>query len=86
MAASGGTEPEGTAAAGGSASGAMTGAPGHSRASRPRPRLLERYRAFLPLTDATPIVSLGEGATPLVHAERLGAAWGSRTSTSSSRG
>ena len=41
-----------------------------------RPRLLERYRAFLPLTDATPIVSLGEGATPLVHAERLGAAWG----------
>jgi threonine synthase len=74
--ASGGTEPEGTAAAGGSASGATTGAPGHSRASRPRPRLLERYRAFLPLTDATPIVSLGEGATPLVHAERLGAAWG----------
>jgi threonine synthase len=42
----------------------------------PRPRLLERYRAFLPLSEATPIVSLGEGATPLVHAERLGAAWG----------
>ena len=63
-------------AGGGSASGATTGAPGHSRASRPRPRLLERYRAFLPLTDATPIVSLGEGATPLVHAKRLGAAWG----------
>ena len=45
-------------------------------ATNARPRLLERYRAFLPLTDATPIVSLGEGATPLVHAERLGAAWG----------
>jgi threonine synthase len=44
--------------------------------ARPRPRLLERYRAFLPLTDATPIVSLGEGFTPLVHAERLGSAWG----------
>ena len=29
-----------------------------------------------PLTDATPRLSLGEGATPLVHAERLGAAWG----------
>ena len=42
----------------------------------PRPRLLERYRAFLPLSETTPIVSLGEGATPLVHAERLGAAWG----------
>ena len=37
-----------------------------------RPRLVERYRAFLPITDATPIVSLGEGATPLVRARRLG--------------
>ena len=34
--------------------------------------------AFLPLTDATPRLSLGEGATPLVRAERLGAAWGLR--------
>ncbi len=41
-----------------------------------RPRLLERYARFLPLTSATPRLSLGEGATPLVHAERLGAAWG----------
>ena len=41
-----------------------------------RPRLLDRYAGFLPLTDATPRLSLGEGATPLVHAERLGAAWG----------
>ena len=41
-----------------------------------RPVLLDRYAAFLPLTDATPRLSLGEGATPLVHAVRLGAAWG----------
>ena len=39
----------------------------------PRPRLVERYREFLPVTDATPVVSLGEGATPLVPARRLGA-------------
>ncbi len=37
-----------------------------------RPLLVERYRNFLPVTDATPVVSLGEGATPLVHAKRLG--------------
>ena len=42
----------------------------------PRPRLVERYREFLPVTDATPVVSLGEGATPLVAARRLGAAIG----------
>jgi threonine synthase len=41
-----------------------------------RPRLLERYRAFLPVGPATPDLSLGEGFTPLVHARRLGAAWG----------
>ena len=37
-----------------------------------RPRLLHRYAAFLPLTEATPPLSLGEGATPLVHARGLG--------------
>ena len=42
----------------------------------PRPRLMDRYRRFLPMTDATPALTLGEGATPLVHAERLGAALG----------
>jgi threonine synthase len=41
-----------------------------------RPRLMDRYRAFLPVTDATPNLTLGEGATPLVHATRLGAAIG----------
>jgi len=37
-----------------------------------RPTLVERYRAFLPVTDATPTLSLGEGLTPLVHLRRLG--------------
>ncbi len=42
----------------------------------PRPRLVERYRAFLPVTDATPPLTLGEGFTPLVRARRLGSALG----------
>jgi threonine synthase len=33
--------------------------------------LISRYRDRLPVTDATPVVSLGEGSTPLVRAERL---------------
>jgi threonine synthase len=37
-----------------------------------RPRLVERYRQFLPVTDATPALTLGEGLTPLVEARRLG--------------
>ncbi len=37
-----------------------------------RPRLLDRYRDFLPVTDRTPIISLGEGNTPLVHIEHIG--------------
>jgi len=41
-----------------------------------RPRLMDRYRRFLPITDATPSLTLGEGATPLVRAKRLGAAIG----------
>jgi len=41
-----------------------------------RPRLVERYRDYLPVTAATPVVSLGEGATPLVRARRLGASIG----------
>ena len=44
----------------------------------PRPRLVERYRRFLPVTDTTPPLTLGEGFTPLVRAERLGAALGLR--------
>jgi threonine synthase len=38
-----------------------------------RPRLVERYRRFLPITEATPALTLGEGFTPLVAAPRLGA-------------
>ena len=41
-----------------------------------RPQLLERYREFLPVSATTPVVSLGEGATPLVHARHLGVAIG----------
>lgn len=33
--------------------------------------LIERFRDRLPATDATPVVSLGEGSTPLLRAERL---------------
>jgi threonine synthase len=38
------------------------------------PGILDRYAAHLPLTDATPRLSLHEGATPLYPAPRL-AAW-----------
>ena len=41
--------------------------------SSARPRLVERYRRFLPITDETPALTLGEGFTPLVAAPRLGA-------------
>ncbi|MEK7814494.1 MAG: threonine synthase, partial [Chloroflexota bacterium] len=34
--------------------------------------VLKRYREFLPVTDATPSLSLGEGDTPLVRSSRLG--------------
>jgi len=33
--------------------------------------LVSRYRDRLPVTDATPVVSLGEGSTPLLAASRL---------------
>jgi threonine synthase len=38
--------------------------------------LIERYRDRLPVTDATPVISLGEGSTPLLRADRLGAVLG----------
>jgi threonine synthase len=43
-----------------------------------RPGLVDRYRAFLPVTDSTPHLSLGEGFTPLVPLRRLGAQLGLR--------
>src|SRR4051812_30245434 len=33
--------------------------------------LIERYREFLPVSDSTPVVSLGEGNTPLIESQRL---------------
>ena len=33
--------------------------------------VIEEYRKFLPVTDKTPIVTLGEGNTPLIDAARL---------------
>ena len=38
--------------------------------------MIERYREFLPVTDATPDVSLGEGSTPLVRSRNIGDALG----------
>src|SRR5438094_10665020 len=42
------------------------------------PPSIWRYRDLLPLEDATPVVTLGEGFTPLVKADRLGAELGLR--------
>jgi threonine synthase len=36
-----------------------------------RGSMLERYRMSLPLSEDTPLVTLGEGNTPLVRAERI---------------
>jgi threonine synthase len=33
--------------------------------------IIEEYRKFLPVTERTPVVTLSEGNTPLVHATRL---------------
>jgi threonine synthase len=44
--------------------------------SAARPTLLNRYRTFLPVTDATPHLTLGEGFTPLVPLGRIGARLG----------
>ena len=35
--------------------------------------VIERYRQYLPVTDRTPIISLLEGSTPLIQADRLAA-------------
>jgi threonine synthase len=46
-----------------------------SIANRPAPTmwrgLIHHYRDYLPVSEATPIISLGEGNTPLVYAPRL---------------
>jgi threonine synthase len=35
--------------------------------------VIERYREYLPVTDRTPIITLLEGSTPLIRADRLAA-------------
>ena len=50
--------------------------PPRAPAAHGRPRLVERYRAFLPISDATPSLTLGEGFTPLVRLGRIGGALG----------
>jgi threonine synthase len=35
--------------------------------------VIARYRNFLPVTDATPVISLNEGSTPLIHSPKLSA-------------
>ena len=35
------------------------------------PGVIDRYREFLPVDDATPMVSLGEGSTPLVRSRSI---------------
>jgi len=42
------------------------------------PGVIEAYRALLPVTDDTPVVTLLEGGTPLLEAPRLSARVGSR--------
>src|SRR5262249_40732592 len=33
--------------------------------------VIDRYREFLPVSDSTPVISLGEGNTPLIYSPRL---------------
>src|SRR6478752_2236144 len=42
------------------------------------PGLIERYRDRLPVSVATPVVSLGEGSTPLLEAPSVSARTGCR--------
>jgi len=45
--------------------------PPPARGPAERLPLLERYRELLPVTDETPLLTLGEGATPLVRSHRI---------------
>ena len=33
--------------------------------------VISRYKSWLPVTDATPVISLNEGSTPLIHSPKL---------------
>jgi threonine synthase len=43
----------------------------HTERTTPKLGVIARYREYLPVTESTPIVSLGEGSTPLVFCPRL---------------
>ncbi|HZS16825.1 MAG TPA: pyridoxal-phosphate dependent enzyme, partial [Candidatus Udaeobacter sp.] len=43
----------------------------HAETTTSKSGVIARYREYLPVSDATPIVSLGEGGTPLVFCPRL---------------
>jgi len=44
----------------------------HTQRRTSKSGVIERYREFLPVTGATPVVSLGEGNTPVLFCLRLG--------------
>ena len=54
----------------------MPSTPPRSSASGTDRGVLQRYADFLPLTSATPRISLGEGSTPLVRSTHIGPAIG----------
>ena len=33
--------------------------------------VIEEYREYLPVTEETPVITFGEGNTPLIYAEKL---------------
>src|ERR1044071_9408286 len=43
----------------------------HAETTTSKLGVIARYREYLPVTESTPIVSLGEGTTPLVFCPRL---------------
>jgi len=43
----------------------------HTGTATSKSGVIARYREYLPVTDSTPIISLGEGSTPLVFCPRL---------------
>src|SRR6266513_5355551 len=43
----------------------------HTERTTSKLGVIERYREYLPVTESTPIVSLGEGSTPLMFCPRL---------------
>src|SRR5437867_6021346 len=46
-------------------------APESTKTTPVTPALITRYRDRLPVSESTPVISLGEGSTPLIRAARL---------------